>query len=158
MSLRCPELNEIDSTNNIFDPRCATMVFKTYPREFNNIKEEILNHINKINDPILKYISFYFVQYYIDGYKYYEKSKHLHTDAACQYLKHWLEEKKDLFTYGGKCTKNLTLWESNIEKLWDMLEVEEYHILKDNVEVKSWCKKIPGLSKLTKFPTGVDFS
>ncbi|GAB70006.1 hypothetical protein PCYB_007550, partial [Plasmodium cynomolgi strain B] len=114
--------------------------------------------LTELKNPILKYISYYFVQYYIYGYNYYKDSLQHHRNGACSYLNHWLEEKKDLFTYGGKCTENLRLWERNIESLWEMLDVQEYHIIKDKFEVKSWCKQIPRLSKLTNFPKEVNFS
>ncbi|VVA00038.1 PIR protein [Plasmodium vivax] len=140
---------------NVFDPRCGTYIFTPFRPSFDNVEEKYLNIIKKINDPILRHISLYFVQYYIDGYHYFRDSPQVHRDGACQYLRLWLQEKKDLFTYGGNCKKKKELWESNFKKLWDMLG-NIYTITEDN-KPRPWCKDYE-LAQLTILPREVIFS
>ncbi|KMZ92281.1 hypothetical protein PVMG_03636 [Plasmodium vivax Mauritania I] len=122
---------------NEFEPICATKVFKTTYTSWHNISEQYLDHINKINDPILKYISLYFVQYYMYGHKYYHKSKNDQINAACTYLNGWLLEKKDLFTFGKNCNTKLNSFNDNIKTLWNMLTKDPNFF--DKYE-KPWCK------------------
>ncbi|GAB70070.1 hypothetical protein PCYB_008190 [Plasmodium cynomolgi strain B] len=106
MEIACRIPSKTDSSNNVFEPRCATKIFEPFLQHFNTFKDEILNHIKEINDPILKYISVYFVQYYIDGYDYYKYSEKTMRDAACQYLKLWLQEKKIYSRMVGGVSEN----------------------------------------------------
>ncbi|CAI7719038.1 hypothetical protein PVPAM_050043000 [Plasmodium vivax] len=152
MSLPCPELKKGKDIKNEFEPRCATRLFKTIHTSWDNINGQYLKHINEINDPVLRYISIYFVQYYIDGYDYYKNSINHHRGSACTYLNLWLQEKKDLFTFGEKCSTNLGLWKDNIEKLLGMLE--NVYTITDNNGERPWCK-INELSGLTKFTNDV---
>ncbi|GAB69604.1 CYIR protein, partial [Plasmodium cynomolgi strain B] len=149
MSFQCPHLNKENSKKNEFYIKCGTEIFKPFLPNFYSVKNEYLNYIKEINDPILRHISIYFVQYYIDGYHYYGESHHTYRSEACKYLNRWLQEKKDLFTYGEQCQTKMNLWESKFKNLWDMLK-NEYTIPNTN-EKKPWCDKI-NLSLTTKYP------
>ncbi|GAB70049.1 hypothetical protein PCYB_007980, partial [Plasmodium cynomolgi strain B] len=142
---------------NEFQARCATNIFKPILSDFNQIKDDYLNYINKINDPILKYISLYFVKYYIDGYKYYHKSNKVHRDGACGYLRKWLQEKKDLYTFGGKCNINLRLWINHIGTLWYMFEGDKDYLFLEGNVLKTWCKYY-NMYDLTRFPSEVNLT
>ncbi|SCO65753.1 VIR protein [Plasmodium vivax] len=145
----CKEINKTDSKDNEFEPRCGTKIFIPILSNFNHVKGQYLNHINEIKDPILRHISIYFVQYYIDGYHYYRESGLTHRNAACQYLKQWLQEKKDLFTYGERCNTKKELWESKFESLWNIIK-NDNTISKKN-ENNPWCTKTT-LSGTTTYP------
>ncbi|KMZ96493.1 hypothetical protein PVNG_06515, partial [Plasmodium vivax North Korean] len=136
---------------NLFYSKCGTEVFKSYPESWNNIDRSYIEHINNIKDPILRHIFIYFVKYYIDGYHYYHDSGQTHRSEACQYLNRWLQEKKDLFTYGQKCPKKLNLWTEEIKILWDKLKINEYFIPDVKDTRKPWCDKIDYIDKTT-FP------
>ncbi|KMZ88909.1 hypothetical protein PVBG_05838 [Plasmodium vivax Brazil I] len=134
--------------DNVFQPKCGTEIFKTFRRQFDLENDEYLEYMNKINDPTLKYVSVYLVQYYKDGYKYFGKSTKPYRSGACRYLIKWLHEKRDLFTYGKMCQKKLNLWNDKIVKLWEMLLKNSKYF--DN-EQKPWCDN-PLLSFETTFP------
>ncbi|KMZ83166.1 hypothetical protein PVBG_06343 [Plasmodium vivax Brazil I] len=145
----CKWPNKYDSKNNEFEYRCGTDVFETYYKDWDPDFKNYLNHINEINDPILKHISIYFVQHYINGYRYYHESGSNHRNTACQYLKHWLQEKKDLFTYGETCQTKIDLWDKVIGNLWNVLKNQ--YTVQDFYGKNPWCKKTP-LSEKTEYP------
>ncbi|SCA82105.1 hypothetical protein, conserved [Plasmodium vivax] len=147
MACKCPEFDK-ETGKNFFEHKCGTDIFGTFYMKWDPDFEKYLNQINGIKDPILRYISIYFVQYYIDGYHYYRQSDPIPRYAACQYLTLWLQEKKDLFTYGGKHEKNKELWDTNFKALWNKLESN--YLIKDGKEQKPWCKYFE-LSGLTDF-------
>ncbi|CAI7718389.1 hypothetical protein PVPAM_040013500 [Plasmodium vivax] len=151
MACNCPKTYERNG-ENAFEHMCGTEVFKTYHSVWDTRINEYLDYINNINDPILKYISLYFVQYYMDGFKYYRNSVKHYRDAACRYLNWWLQEKKDLFTFGNNCGTKLKLWENKIPTLWNMLK-SDYTIF-ENKNKKPWCNNSE-LIILTKLPPGV---
>ncbi|CAG9474493.1 unnamed protein product [Plasmodium vivax] len=121
MSFRCPDLDEKDNKNNEFHLKCGPEIFPPFRHHFDLENDKYLNHINSIDDPTLKYVSVYLVQYYKDGYKYFGNSKPNQRNDACTYLIRWLQERKELYTYGGYCKKKLNLWNSAIESLWEWL-------------------------------------
>ncbi|KMZ88465.1 hypothetical protein PVBG_05423 [Plasmodium vivax Brazil I] len=137
---------------NLFEYRCGTDVFKRFYKEWDPDFKNYLNHINEINDPILRHISMYFVQHYIDGHHYYRESDPTHRNAACQYIIHWLQEKKDLFTYGEKCKTKKELWKTNFDALLTMLKSK--YIIKEYKITKPWCNDFE-LVELTSFDPGV---
>nr|CAB96720.1 vir34 [Plasmodium vivax] len=142
--MTCITPTEANSANNVFDPKCGTKVFVSFLSNFNHVKGDYLEYIKKINDPILRHIFIYFVQYYVDGYNYYHDSNQVYRSAACSYLRHWLQEKKDLFTYGGNCSTKKELWDNNIINLLDMLKNK--NTIPDNKSRKPWCDNIPLIS------------
>ncbi|SCA59582.1 VIR protein [Plasmodium vivax] len=138
---------------NKFYVDCSAKVFDRFLPRFYNVKGEYLDHIKKITDPILKYVSIYLVEYYIDGYNYYHNSEESHRTEACGYLNKWLQEKKDLFTYGEKCKTKMNLWTNEIETLWKMLKINKYTI-PDNNSRKPWCNEIT-LTHKTIYPSAL---
>ncbi|KMZ80606.1 hypothetical protein PVIIG_04391 [Plasmodium vivax India VII] len=134
---------------NEFYVACGNTVFKRFLHEFDNVNDDYLNYIKEINDPILRHISLYLVQYYIDGHYYYSYSHSSHKNGACDYLKRWLLERKDLFTYGEKCPTKMKLWQDHVEPLWDKLE-KGYPI--QNHGGISWCKNEYPISQKTEYP------
>ncbi|GAB70081.1 hypothetical protein PCYB_008300 [Plasmodium cynomolgi strain B] len=156
MAFKCPEVDEKNSKSNVFKLKCADKIFKPFLNHFSHfdkLDDKCLDHINKIKDPILKYISVYLVQYYKDGYEYYKDSEKKERDAACQYLKLWLHEQKDLFTYGGMCTIKLWLWNNHIRTLWTLLEEDSYHLYREYDTMHEWCKYYG--YQYTKYPPGI---
>ncbi|SCO71512.1 hypothetical protein PVC01_050037800 [Plasmodium vivax] len=146
----CKPINEEDTTENEFEPRCGTKIFESFRPNFNRVKNEHLNYIKGINDPILRHIFIYFIQYYIDGFNYFKKSQKSHRSEACKYLNRWLQDKKDLFTHGEKCETKIELWETEIGNLWNMLNKTEYTIL-DDKKPTLWCEQI-SLNQKTTYP------
>ncbi|KMZ94903.1 hypothetical protein PVMG_05514 [Plasmodium vivax Mauritania I] len=121
---------------------CGTEVFKTYHSVWDTRINEYLDYINNIKEPILKYISIYYVQYYIDGYDYYHKSENSQRSAACTYIKRWLRKQKDIFTYGEKCEARKQLWENNFSTLWNKLQ-SKYVVPEHKNKTKPWCDNHP---------------
>ncbi|VVA00352.1 PIR protein, partial [Plasmodium vivax] len=148
----CITPSKTDSKNNEFYVACGNTVFKRFLHEFDNVNDAYLDYIKGIKDPILRHISLYFVQYYIDGYYYYRYSQNSQKDGACDYLKRWLQERKDLFTYGEKCPTKMTLWKDKVEPLWEKLE-KDYSI--QNHGVNSWCNNKYPLFLQTEYPQGL---
>ncbi|KMZ89804.1 hypothetical protein PVMG_06192 [Plasmodium vivax Mauritania I] len=74
MPFECPVVDKSNNGKNLFEYRCGTDVFKRFYKEWDPDFKNYLNHINEINDPILRHISMYFVQHYIDGHHYYPRS------------------------------------------------------------------------------------
>ncbi|CAI7724072.1 hypothetical protein PVPAM_000020000 [Plasmodium vivax] len=139
---------EKDKNDNEFYLECAHRTFETFHQNFDRVKDEYLDYIKKINDAILRHISLYFVQYYIDGYHYYHNSELVEINGACQYLNRWLEERKDLFTYGEQCPTKKESWDNAINALWDMLKKDYPTSKKDG---KPWCDKST-IKLTTKYP------
>ncbi|GAB69970.1 CYIR protein, partial [Plasmodium cynomolgi strain B] len=79
---------------NKFDINCGAHIFSPTRQTCDNIDKKYLDFIKSINNPILRHIFFYFVHYYIEGHDYYYNSGPSHRNGACQYLMHWLQEKK----------------------------------------------------------------
>lgn len=65
-------------------------------------------------------------------------------DTACDNFNRWLDQRKSFFTYGKKCKKNLELWNTYIEPLWNDLQ-------KNNNNTKCIRKDI--FSATTEFPS-----
>ncbi|SBT51523.1 PIR Superfamily Protein [Plasmodium ovale wallikeri] len=78
--------------------------------------------ISKYEDPILKHIALYVVENYKAGEKYFRKNDK--NNKACFTLNRWLDQKRNLFTSGKKCTNNVDLWKNTIGKLWEVLYKE----------------------------------
>ncbi|SCA60512.1 VIR protein [Plasmodium vivax] len=159
MSFQCSSLiNREDGKvvlkfySNVFDPRCGTYIFTPFRPSFDNVEEKYLNIIKKINDPTLKYVSIYLVQYYKDGYKYFGNSDRTHKNEACTYFIQWLQEKKELFTYGGYCEKKEELWNKEIEALWNTL-ISDYQ--KKSKDTNAWCRDLQKTFK-TELPSNVN--
>lgn len=148
MAFICPTPTKENSINNKFYVDCSAKVFDRFLPRFYNVKGEYLDHIKKITDPILKYVSIYLVEYYIDGYNYYHNSEESHRTEACRYINRWLLEKKDLFTYGGMCEKKKDLWDKEIGTLWKRL-ISDYK--KFSNSGNSWCFDY-NLTLKTNFP------
>ncbi|KMZ83454.1 hypothetical protein PVBG_06265 [Plasmodium vivax Brazil I] len=153
MAFICPTPTKENSINNKFYVDCSAKVFDRFLPRFYNVKGEYLDHIKKITDPILKYVSIYLVEYYIDGYNYYHNSEESHRTEACRYINRWLLEKKDLFTYGGMCEKKKDLWDKEIGTLWKKL-ISDYEASSKNKS--AWCFDYK-LTLKTTFPTDVIF-
>ncbi|KMZ91871.1 hypothetical protein PVMG_04430 [Plasmodium vivax Mauritania I] len=147
-----PSKTDSEKILNEFSVGCGSTVFKPFLHEFDRVNKEYLDYIKGIKDPILRHISLYFVQYYIDGYYYYRYSQNSQKDGACDYLKRWLQERKDLFTYGEKCPTKMTLWKDKVEPLWEKLE-KDYSI--QNHGVNSWCNNKYPLFLQTEYPQGL---
>ncbi|SBS84772.1 PIR Superfamily Protein [Plasmodium ovale curtisi] len=86
--------------------------------------------IQEINNPFLQHIFYYIVRNYEIGGKIFSGCKKS-ADTACQYFKKWIVLKRDLFTYGGKCVENDTLWYQYFNILWNKLERDS--------EYEKWC-------------------
>ncbi|KMZ88749.1 hypothetical protein PVBG_05695, partial [Plasmodium vivax Brazil I] len=121
---------------NVFEPKCGIDVFETFRTSFDLEKDEYLDYINKINDPTLKYVSVYLVQYYKDGFNYFRNSEQTYRSEACNYLNKWLKEKHDLFTFGNNCAEKQKLWEKVIGKLWTDLTKDRRYFYQST---DSWC-------------------
>ncbi|KMZ96068.1 hypothetical protein PVNG_06387 [Plasmodium vivax North Korean] len=147
-------INLKNKESNEFEPKCGTEIFKTYYIQWDHAIKNYLDHINKINDPVLRYISIYFVQYYIDGHKIFSNGIKRHTDGACLYLKQWLLKQKDLFTYGGLYKTKVELWKEKIPTLWKTL-MKDYSTSGNN-DPNSWCNYYE-LTQEASFPPGVNF-
>ncbi|CAI7720296.1 PIR protein [Plasmodium vivax] len=149
MSSFCPDLDKNNSKQNQFFVNCSSKYLIPWRKNWDVFDENYIKHINNIKDPILRHISVYFVQYYIDGYYYFKDSERHFRNTACLHLKHWLQGKKDLFTYGEKCHKKVKIWEKEIEPLWDIFK-KGYTIQNAEV-VNPWCDKT-SLSLKTEYP------
>ncbi|SBS90549.1 PIR Superfamily Protein [Plasmodium ovale curtisi] len=88
-----------------------------------NIKP-YLETIKKITDPILQHISLYLIDNYTYARQYFDNKGTPLQNEACKNLNRWLDQRKSLFTYAGKCQSNLNLWEKYIDPLWKELEDE----------------------------------
>ncbi|KMZ96095.1 hypothetical protein PVNG_06285, partial [Plasmodium vivax North Korean] len=139
---------------NEFHLKCGPEIFPPFRHHFDLENDKYLNHINSIDDPTLKYVSVYLVQYYKDGYKYFGNSKPNQRNDACTYLIRWLQERKELYTYGGYCKKKLNLGNSAIESLWEWL-ISDYKG-KSNGTNASWCYDLQKTFK-TEFPPYVNY-
>ncbi|VVA00103.1 PIR protein [Plasmodium vivax] len=153
MDVQCPELYKDNSQQNKFYVKCGHKYISPWPRSWDHIDESYIKHINNIEDPILRHIFIYFVLYYIDGYDYFKDSEQHFRNQACGYLNKWLQEKKDLFTYGEKCKTKINLWTNEIETLWKMLKINKYTI-PDNNSRKPWCNEIT-LTHKTIYPSAL---
>ncbi|SBT02914.1 PIR Superfamily Protein, partial [Plasmodium ovale curtisi] len=78
--------------------------------------------IKKISDPILQHISLYLVDNYLYAKPYFNNNEKPSINTACSNLNRWLDQRKSLFTYVGKCKSNVDLWDRYIEPLWKELE------------------------------------
>ncbi|CAG9484369.1 unnamed protein product [Plasmodium vivax] len=148
MPVPCPTRNS-KYTKNEFYIECAQNTFETFHKKFDRVEGEYLDYIKNINDPILRHIFLYFIQYYIDGYYYFKDSDQGFRDTACSYLRYWLQEKKDLFTYGERCQTKKGLWEEKIKILLDTLK--KNHTLTKTIENKPWCDHFT-LSLTSEYP------
>ncbi|SBT03027.1 PIR Superfamily Protein [Plasmodium ovale curtisi] len=111
------------------------MSSETYASRLNDIQKDKLDFdddnyielIKKTNNPFLQHIFYYMIRNYSLGNENFAKCKSSIRDAACQNFKKWITLKKDLFTYGGQCTENETLWYVTFNQVWNKLERDSYY-------------------------------
>ncbi|SBT00444.1 PIR Superfamily Protein, partial [Plasmodium ovale curtisi] len=87
--------------------------------------------ILKVNDPVLRNNALYLIQYYNDV----NPRCSMVDDCSlfCELMNKWLNEKEAIYTSNGKCALNYKLWNTYIEKLWNVLGT--------NSDKGNWCKR-----------------
>ncbi|SBS95464.1 PIR Superfamily Protein, partial [Plasmodium ovale curtisi] len=85
----------------------------------------------KTNDPVLRSLSLYLIQYYNDV----STRCSLNDDCTltCEIMNKWLNEKEAIYTSNGKRALNSKLWNTYIEELWN--------ILGKSSAKQNWCKR-----------------
>ncbi|SBS93381.1 unspecified product, partial [Plasmodium ovale curtisi] len=114
--------------------------FSIIPNHFDITKENIIKHINTIDDPLLQQISLYLTYYYQQGAANFSKCPiSTNRTTACQYLNKWSWHIKNIFTCSEKCTKQNELWNNHIDKLWELLKTNFTNTY--NASNIPWCKR-----------------
>ncbi|SBT55722.1 PIR Superfamily Protein [Plasmodium ovale wallikeri] len=126
--------------NSHVTPEIYAHKFSTIPPTFNIGKEDIIEYIKKIDDPLLQQVSLYLSYYYQQGHAYFSKCPISNNrSTACQYLNQWSWHIKNIFTCSGKCTKNNELWSTYIDELWDLLKTNFTD--ENNRRNTPWCTR-----------------
>ncbi|SBT00427.1 PIR Superfamily Protein [Plasmodium ovale curtisi] len=127
--------------NNSHDtPDKYALNFNVIPKSFNIKKQDIINHIKKIDDPLLLQVSLYLTHHYQQGDANFAKCPiQNNRTTACQHLNKWLWHIKNIFTCSEKCTKKKELWKNHIDTLWDLLKINFTDT--NNSSNTPWCKR-----------------
>ncbi|SBT52830.1 PIR Superfamily Protein [Plasmodium ovale wallikeri] len=126
--------------NSHVTPEKYALNFNVIPSSFYIKKENIIEYIKTIDDPLLQQVSLYLTYYYQQGDANFSKcSISTNRTTACQYLNKWSWHIKNIFTYSEKCDKKNKLWKAHIDKLWDLLKINFTNT--KNSKNTPWCTK-----------------
>ncbi|SBS94654.1 PIR Superfamily Protein [Plasmodium ovale curtisi] len=121
-------------------PEIYALNFNFIPNDFDIKKENIIEHIKEIDDPLLQQVSLYLSYYYQQGHAHFSKCPISNNrSTACQYLNQWSWHIKNIFTCSEKCTKKNELWKIHIDKLWELLKTDFTD--ENNSRNTPWCKR-----------------
>ncbi|SBT55472.1 PIR Superfamily Protein [Plasmodium ovale wallikeri] len=114
--------------------------FNVIPKSFNIKKQDIIDYIEKIDDPFLQQVSLYLTYYYQQGAANFSKCRiNNNRTTACQYLNQWSWHIKNIFTCSEKCTEKNELWKIHINKLWELLKTNFTNTI--NSRNTPWCNR-----------------
>ncbi|SBS98797.1 PIR Superfamily Protein, partial [Plasmodium ovale curtisi] len=115
-------------------------------------KENIIEHIKAIDDPLLQQVSLYLTYHYQRGDANFSKCLiSTNKTSACQYLNKWSWHIENIFTCSEKCTKRNELWKAHIDTLWNLLITSFTD--KNNGSNTPWCtKSIKSIYNKTPIP------
>ncbi|SBT58132.1 PIR Superfamily Protein [Plasmodium ovale wallikeri] len=120
--------------------------FNAVRSDFKKVTSPYLEIIKEISDPILQHISLYLVDNYLYAQPYFNNNERPLRNEACKNLNRWLDQRKSLFTYVGKCKSNVDLWDTYIEPLWAELK---------NNNKEKMCERHPVHHDTTTIPSEV---
>ncbi|SBS89638.1 PIR Superfamily Protein [Plasmodium ovale curtisi] len=124
--------------NSHVTPEIYALNFNFIPNNFDIKKENIIEHIKEIDDPLLQQVSLYLSYYYQQGHAHFSKCPTRdNRTTACQYLNKWSWHIKNIYTCSEKCTKKNELWSTYIDKLWDLLKTNFTD--ENNIRNTPWC-------------------
>ncbi|SBT55783.1 PIR Superfamily Protein [Plasmodium ovale wallikeri] len=109
------------------------------PATFDITDKDIIDHVIKINDPVLQHISLRQEHCYQERNSNFANcniSDNKITTFQC--LNNCSRYMKDLNTYAGTCKKKEGLWKNHLEKLW--ISLEKKYTVSTYKSIKVCCK------------------
>ncbi|SBT84412.1 PIR protein [Plasmodium ovale] len=129
-----------NGSNSHVTPEKYALNFNVIPSSFDIEKENIIEHIKAIDDPLLQQVSLYLTYHYQRGDANFSKCLiRNNRSTACQYLNKWSWHIENIFTCSEKCNKKNELWKAHIDKLWDLLITNYTNT--NNARNMPWCTR-----------------
>ncbi|SBS91478.1 PIR Superfamily Protein [Plasmodium ovale curtisi] len=93
-------------------------------KQFNSVNNIVNAKVFQSNNIFLRNVALYFSEFYNEIKVTCSLNDKCpgRCEEHCKYLNLWLDEKRDLYTSGGKCSYNKKLWDEYIEELWKELK------------------------------------
>ncbi|SBS99766.1 PIR Superfamily Protein [Plasmodium ovale curtisi] len=129
-----------NGSNSHVTPEKYALNFNVIPSSFDIEKENIIEHIKAIDDPLLQQVSLYLTYHYQRGDANFSKCLiSTNKTSACQYLNKWSWHIKNIFTCSEKCIKQNELWNTHIDTLWELLKTNFTNTI--NSKNMPWCTR-----------------
>ncbi|SBS95033.1 PIR protein [Plasmodium ovale] len=100
-------------------------IFNKTRSQFPHVKKEYIDIIKFYSDPYLQHIALYLIENYLDVKKHLEKDSTFSKNTACDNLNRWFDERKNIFTFSGKCESKVKHWDIQIEQLWKNMQADD---------------------------------